>query len=95
MSDHSKNLLYISKKPIIVFFILLSLAWIVPAINLMIHGQISSSIKLFLFGCAYLIALFIAQTFFKRMLILYQKNLDKSIKKSKGQKYLKSRRLSK
>ncbi|MBA5851305.1 hypothetical protein H2684_08295 [Clostridium sp. cel8] len=91
-SSKNANLLYSSKKPMIVFFTALSLIWIVPAGKLLISGQIASSIKLFMFGFFYIVVLFIAQRFFKRMLMVYQTNLDKSIKESNRKKLLKNRR---
>lgn len=84
-TNNSKSLIAL-KKPIIIFYILISLTWLVPTINLFIQHKTASGFKLFLFGLAYVGVLFGVQTYFKNMLMLYQKNLDISVKKNKLKK---------
>lgn len=68
--------LSISKKQIGLFYILLSLVWFGEAVDELIRHNISSGIILFLFGSLFLMALYLIQNYFAKMLLIYQKNLN-------------------
>lgn len=86
MSSTNKKLLYIAKKPVYIFFIPLAAVWFIPAVKLFIEGHIISGIKLLLFGFGFMCVLYAAQVYFRKMLMLYQSNLDKTVKKNKLKK---------
>lgn len=78
--------IYNSGTLISIFLFLSSLPWFIQAIKLFIKGKTGAGIKLMIFGFAYMIVLIIIQAYFRQMLILYQKNLDKSSVKYKNRK---------
>lgn len=87
----NKNLLYVSNGPIRLFLFLLSLPWFILSVKLIMNNNITSGIKLFIFGSLFLAALFGIQFYFRKMLVLYQKNLDKSSNKYKKRKFIKNK----
>lgn len=87
----NRNLLYISNKPIKAFLFLLSLPWFILSIKLIISNKITSGIKLFIFGNVFLAVMFGIQFYFRKMLVLYQKNLDKSIIRYQNRKVIRNK----
>ncbi|MFL0251993.1 hypothetical protein ACJDT4_16355 [Clostridium neuense] len=87
----NNNLLYVSNKPIKAFLFLLSLPWFILSIKLIVNNKVASGIKLFIFGNVFLAVMFAIQFYFRKMLVLYQKNLDKSSNKYKKRKFIKNR----
>ena len=82
----NKNNLYNNKGPFALFYILLSLPWVIQIKNLLSLGKIGSSIKLSVFAVVFLVAMFFIQKWFKKMLIQYQYNLNISLDKMKNKK---------
>lgn len=80
----SKNSLYRKKRPIIFFFILLSLPWVVQIKSLVTSGKIGVAFQLSIFAIVFLVVLFFVQKWFTKMLIQYQNNLNISMKKMKN-----------
>ncbi|AFM41457.1 hypothetical protein Desaci_2513 [Desulfosporosinus acidiphilus SJ4] len=72
------NLISVSKKQLGLFYILLATVWFGESINEIIHYHFSAGLSLFVFGSLFLIALYLIQSYFTRMLLLYQKNLNSS-----------------
>ncbi|KOF56949.1 MULTISPECIES: hypothetical protein [Clostridium] len=90
-SNKNKNLLYVSNKPIKAFLFLLSLPWFILSVKLIIDNKAASGIKLFVFGNVFLTVMFGVQFYFRKMLVLYQKNLDSSYNKYKKRKIIKDK----
>lgn len=70
------KLLSISKKQLGLFYILLAAVWLGESVYEFIHHNITAGVSLFLFGSIFLIVLYLIQTYFTKMLLLYQKNLN-------------------
>lgn len=87
----NKNSLYVSNGPIRLFLFVLSLPWFILSAKLIMNNNVASGIKLFVFGNVFLAALFGIQFYFRKMLALYQKNLDKSSNKYKKRKFIKNK----
>lgn len=87
----SRRSLYTSSKLIKFFFCIVALIWIVPAGKLFFKGQISSGFKVLMLGIIYILAVFVVQTYFIKMIMLYQKNLDKATKNYKNKKMIKNK----
>lgn len=81
-----KKVIYNSGTLISIFLFMSSLPWFIQSIRLFIKGNIKTGITLTLFGIAYMIVLIIVQAYFRQMLMLYQKNLNKSSVKYKNKK---------
>lgn len=82
----NKNFLYNAKGPIVFFFILISLPWVIQIKSLISTGKTEAAFELSIFAFVFLIFLFWMQKWFKKMLIQYQNNLNISIKKMKNYK---------
>lgn len=70
------KLLSISRKQLGLFYILLATVWLGESIYEFIHHNISAGVILLIFGSSFLIALYMIQNYFAKMLLLYQKNLN-------------------
>ena len=79
------KLLSIPRKQIAFFYIMLAAVWVGESVYEFIHHNISAGVSLFIFGSIFLIALYLIQTYFTKMLMLYQKNLNNT-------KHIKNRR---
>lgn len=86
--NEKKSLAY-ANKPIFIFLIAASLPWLVPTIRFFIKGDTASGFKFLAFSIAYMIVLFIAQIYFRKMLIYYERNLNKSVQRFKNKKTVK------
>ncbi|MDT8716195.1 hypothetical protein IAI10_05965 [Clostridium sp. 19966] len=82
----SKNNLYNRKAPFLLFFILLSVPWVIQIKGLILSGKLKSAVELSIFTIVFLTALFFLQRWFKSMLIQYQYNLNLSVRKMKNKK---------
>ncbi|MFT8315045.1 MAG: hypothetical protein ABF633_12505 [Clostridium sp.] len=82
----NKNFLYNAKGPIVFFFILISLPWVIQIKSLISAGKTGSAFELSIFAFVFLVFLFWMQKWFKKMLIQYQNNLNISMKKMKNYK---------
>lgn len=89
--EKEKHYLYQSHKIIKIFFFLVALIWIVPAGQLFLKNQISSGVKFLVLGIIYMLVVFGIQTYFIKMIMLYQKNLNKVSKKYKNRKVVKNK----
>ncbi|WP_088225139.1 hypothetical protein [Desulfosporosinus sp. FKB] len=72
------KLISISKKQLGLFYILLAAVWFGESANEIIHYRFFAGVSLFVFGSLFLIVLYLIQSYFTRMLLLYQKNLNSS-----------------
>ncbi|KLU60329.1 hypothetical protein CEB3_c31800 [Peptococcaceae bacterium CEB3] len=76
--------LSISKKQIFFFYALLAAVWLWESVSELSRNNIGAGLLLFLFGAGFLAALYGIQSYFSKMLRLYQSNLTKA--RAKGRK---------
>ncbi|WP_240986309.1 hypothetical protein [Acididesulfobacillus acetoxydans] len=75
--------LSISKKQIFLFYALLAAVWLWESVGELSRNNLAAGLLLFFFGAGFLAALYGIQSYFSKMLRLYQSNLTKSTAKGR------------